>query len=162
MGDLAWSNKMTERGCLTCEGRDRAGALLNGCAERLVIALIIAACVMMAPARAQLRGAAEAPPQFSAADRAVIERNEMLRSIIEVEPALVRRVLDTLARTQDVQTPRDIRRETPRIAPRSPEPLLDRTKNPDLDRLERSSPEAMNDLFQLLKQASARRPRTQQ
>ena len=124
----------------------------------MVLPLISAVLVLNDPAGAQLRAWAESAAEFSAADRAVIERNEMLRSIVDVEPALVRRVLDALARIDAVQTRSELQQERPRATrkPASTERPFDEAKNPDLERLDRSSPEAMNDLFQLLKQAASR------
>jgi hypothetical protein len=124
----------------------------------MVLPLISLSFVLNDPSGAPRRAWAEAAAGFSAADRAVIERNEMLRSIVDVEPALVRRVLDALARIDTVQTRSELRQERPRATrrPVAAERPFDEAKNPDLDRLDRSSPEAMNDLFQLLKQAASR------
>jgi hypothetical protein len=122
----------------------------------MAIAMTVAALAMIAPARAQLRGSTDAPPVFSAADQVVIARNKLLASIVEQEPRLVRRALDALA-ADEVQTRTDLRPGSPRADQGRPGRPHEKSDNPDLDRLERSSPEAMNDLFQLLKQAGARR-----
>jgi hypothetical protein len=119
--------------------------------------MAVAALAVVGPARAQLRGSTDAPPEFSAADRAVIARNKLLASIVEEEPRLVRRALDALAAVDEVQTRTDLRPGSPRADQGRPGRSPEKSDNPDLDRLERSSPEAMNDLFQLLKQAGARR-----
>jgi hypothetical protein len=137
----------------------RPGTLLKRVIRLLAFAAIIGSCPAVVSARAQPRDSANAMPQMSASDRVVIERNELLRSIVDDDPALVRRVLDALGKADDAQTRSDFRQEAPPRALGSVEGTFDRSKNPDLDRLERSSPEAMNDLFQLLKQASARRQR---
>jgi hypothetical protein len=123
----------------------------------LAIVMTVAALAMVDPARAQLRGSTDAPPMFSAADQAVIARNKLLASIVEQEPRLVRRALDALAAVDDVQTRTDLRPGSPRADQGRPGRPSEKSDNPDLDRLERASPEAMNDLFQLLKQAGARR-----
>jgi hypothetical protein len=122
----------------------------------LAVPLTIVALVMIAPVRAQLPTAVNAAPQFSAADRVVIARNPMLRSVVEQEPALVRRVLDALAAIESVQ-PRSSLMPNDRQPIPSPGEPAGTSSNPDLDRLERTSPEAANDLFQLLKQAATRR-----
>ena len=124
--------------------------------RRLAIVMTLAALAMVGPARAQLRGSTDAPPVFSSADQAVIARNKLLASIVEQEPRLVRRALDALA-ADEVQTRTDLRPGSPRADQGRPGRPAEDSDNPDLDRLERSSPEAMNDLFQLLKQAGARR-----
>ena len=123
---------------------------------RWLIFPMLAVLAMVDPARAQLRGSTDAPPVFSAAERVVIARNEMLRSVVEEEPRLVRRVLDALAAIDDVQTRGALMPGDAQAAPGRPAVP---SNNPDLDRLERASPEAMNDLFQLLKQAGNRRQR---
>ena len=88
-------------------------------------------------ARADLIGHPNAPPAFDAKDTQVIERNATLRSLKETDPWLVRRALDALA-----QAP----------APANATPAAG-DPDPDLDRL-RTSPEALNDLFQVFKAAS--------
>jgi hypothetical protein len=128
-------------------------------ATSFIMLALAATVTMSAPARAQLRGSTDSVPPFTAADRIVIERNEMLRSIADTHPALVRRALNALAALDDVQPRGALMPTEPQPAPRSPGNSTPASRNPDLDRLERSSPEAMNDLFQLLKQAGARRPR---
>jgi hypothetical protein len=126
---------------------------------RWLIFPMLAVLAMFDPARAQLRGSTDAPPVFSAAERVLIARNEMLRSVVEEEPRLVRRVLDALAAIDDVQTRGALMPGDAQAAPGRPGRPAVPSNNPDLDRLERASPEAMNDLFQLLKQAGNRRQR---
>jgi hypothetical protein len=123
----------------------------------LAIPLMIVSLVMIAPACAQLPAPANAAPTFSAADRIVIARNQMLQSIVEQEPALVRRVLDALAAIENVQPRSSAMPNDSQAAPGPPSGPGGTSSNPDLDRLERTSPEAANDLFQLLKQAATRR-----
>jgi len=125
----------------------------------LIILALATTVTMSAPARAQLRGPTDSVPTFTAADRVVIERNEMLRSIADTHPALVRRALNALAALDDVKPRGALMPTDPQPAPRPAGNSAPPSRNPDLERLERSSPEAMNDLFQLLKQAGAGRPR---
>ena len=110
----------------------------------LIILVAVLAFAMGDDARAQQRDTTPATPQFSAADRAVIARNELLARIVDSDPALVRRALDLLDKLDEMPT-------------RGP---LEPSDNPDLDRLSQAppgalnaSPEAVNDLFQLLKKA---------
>jgi hypothetical protein len=124
----------------------------------LAVVLMIASLTQADATRAQSPGTTNSALQFTEAERAVIARNVMLRSVVEQEPALVRRVLDALAAT-DVQTRSAlVGGKPPATAPAQPNPSAEPSENPDLDRLERSSPEAVNDLFQLLKQAARSRP----
>ena len=82
------------------------------------------------------------PPQFTAEEMQVINRNETLKQVLADDPALIRRVLDDIARG--------------RTTAFAPPDGIDPLKNPDL----RSSPEAAYDLFQLLKRAAAGKPGT--
>jgi len=91
-------------------------------------------------ARADLIGHPDAPPAFDAKDTQIIERNATLRSLKETDPWVVRRTLDALAKT-------------PAPANASQKPG---DPDPDLDRL-RTSPEALNDLFQVFKAAAKQR-----
>jgi hypothetical protein len=125
------------------------------------VGLVLAAALVLTLAPtgagwAQLRGSTDAAPQFSDADRVVIARNKMLQLIVDADPRLVRRVLDALAYIDDAQTRGTSIPGEPQRASSRPADSARPSDNPDLDRLERSSPEAMNDLFQLLKQASSR------
>ena len=81
-----------------------------------------------------------APPQFTAEEMQTINRNETLKQVFADDPALIRRVLDDIARDRGTAF--------------APPDGLDPLKNPDL----RSSPEAAYDLFQLLKRAAAGKP----
>jgi hypothetical protein len=93
-------------------------------------------------ARADLLGFPDAPPAFDAKDAQIIARNATLRSLKETDPWLVRRTLDALAKAPG-----------PATASQAPG---DRNPDPDLDRL-RTSPEALNDLFQVFKAAAKQR-----
>jgi hypothetical protein len=93
-------------------------------------------------ARADLLGFPDSPPVFDAKDAEVIARNATLRSLKDTDPWLVRRALDAIAKV-----PPDAN------AARGPG---NRDSDPDLDHL-RTSPEALNDLFQVFKAADKRR-----
>ena len=93
-------------------------------------------------ARADLVGHPDAPPTFDAKDAQIIERNATLRELKDTDPWLVRRTLDALAKTPAAATASQ--------RPGSNDP------DPDLDRL-RTSPEALNDLFQVFKAAAKQR-----
>jgi hypothetical protein len=114
------------------------------------MAFLLATALPMASASAQApKGVAR--PAFTLADHAIIDRNATLKGLVERDPWLVRRVLDAIVAAD-------------RGSERSAEPMArsaimtDQTptpsRNPDLDHLERSSPEAAHDLFQLIKKAS--------
>jgi|SRR6516165_8382728 len=115
----------------------------------IFFAIITIAVGDVSDVRAQQRGLTSTAPQFSESDRAVIARNELLADLVDRNPILVRRTLDALKELGDMQTRGALERAS---------------KNPDVDRLIRTpaetfaSPEAANDLFQLLKQASRSRP----
>jgi len=106
----------------------------------LVFLFAVMALAMGDDACAQQRGSTSATPEFSAVDRAIIARNKSLERLVDRDPALVRRVLDALKEAGDLQTRGALERPS---------------DDPDLDRAE-ASPEASNDLFQLLKQVRPR------
>ena len=89
-------------------------------------------------------------PAFTAQDRTVIERNATLKGLVGRDPGLVRRVLDAIAAEPrpSEQVAGAMERDAVLTTP-PPKP----SRNPDLDNLERSSPEAAHDLFQLIKKA---------
>jgi hypothetical protein len=99
------------------------------------------------------------PSAFSNAERIVIERNVAMMSIVNDHPKIVRRLLNALAdlNAGTETTNRSRRSDTP--AERSPK-AFDPEKNPDVDTLQRASPEAVHDLFQLLKQVKQTKPST--
>jgi hypothetical protein len=80
----------------------------------------------------------------------VITRNAVLSALIPDNPWAVRRALDALAAvstTPDSGSKRAVGSAAPADA------TLDPLANPDLDQLQRVSPEALLDLFRLLKEA---------
>jgi len=113
-------------------------------------ALVIALAALSEPAVAELRGSPEGPPVFTAAEVAVITRNAVLAALIQDNPWAVRRVLDALAAVST--TPNNgSKRVVGSAAPA--DATIDPLANPDLDQLQRVSPEALLDLFRLLKEA---------
>jgi hypothetical protein len=122
-------------------------------------AVLALACALL------LQPASAAPRPFTIAEEAIIDRNETLRSLYQTDPAMVRRVLDTLkSRGQSTDRQRDVFGPSapgdPGSGPRDPsqaEATFDPATNPDLAIFQRASPEAAHDLFQLLKKASGRK-----
>jgi hypothetical protein len=113
-------------------------------------ALAIVLAALSEPAAAELRGTPEEPPVFTAAEVAVITRNAVLATLIQDNPWAIRRVLDALASVST--TPNNgSKRAVGSAAPA--DATIDPLANPDLDQLQRVSPEALLDLFRLLKEA---------
>ena len=113
-------------------------------------ALVIALAALSEPAVAELRGSPEGPPVFTAAEVAVITRNAVLSALIQDNPWAVRRVLDALAA---VSTTPNSGSKRPAGSAAPADVTIDPLANPDLDQLQRVSPEALLDLFKLLKEA---------
>jgi hypothetical protein len=117
-----------------------------------VLAIIVESDVSMAQSRTEA-----ASPNFTPGEQAIIDRNAALAAIIDSDPGLVRRVLDSI---EAAQAGSGSRSSVPRASrsgrgrrqktERPPDP----NHNPDLDQLGRLSPEAAHDLFQLIKNAS--------
>lgn len=118
---------------------------------RIMLAIWATAAPILASERA---AAGDAAAPFSTDDRVIIERNAALRQLASRDPRLVRAALDAIATaaqtsgTTTTSMERDAVMSTPKPKP---------SRNPDLDNLERSSPEAAHDLFQLIKKASENR-----
>ena len=129
--------------------------------KHLAAALAIALAALSEPAAAELRGTPEEPPVFTAAEVAVISRNAVLAALIQDNPWAVRRVLDALA---SVRTTPDNASKGAVGSAAPADATLDPVANPDLDQLRRVSPEALLDLFRLLKEAekgsAAAKPQT--
>lgn len=128
-------------------------------------AILFLACGMPLLACTILQPANAAPRPFTIAEEAIIERNEALRAVYETDPALVRRVLNALkSRGQSKDKQRDVfgqkvpgGQHSGPPDPTEPGADIDPATNPDLAILQRGSPEAAHDLFQLLKKASGRK-----
>jgi hypothetical protein len=109
--------------------------------------LLLGSLVLIDPAGAQ------SPAAFSPAERQIIARNALLSSAVGSEPALVRRALDALAKLDEGGMRAGVVTDGGKGGSSQPKRPGAPSQNPDLDRLERASPEALDDLFQLLKQA---------
>jgi hypothetical protein len=113
-------------------------------------ALAIALAVLSEPAAAELRGTPESAPAFTAPEVVVITRNAVLSALVKDNPWAVRRVLDALAAINTAPNSGG----KPAVGDAAPADVtIDPLANPDLDQLQRVSPEALLDLFRLLKEA---------
>jgi hypothetical protein len=120
--------------------------------QLLFIALI--SCLTN-PALADLQGA-PATPVFSQEEVALINSNETLLKASQSDPWLVRRLLDVVERTDRAGAGAKPSDDSERPSP--PPSDVDQQPDPDTDEMERTSPEAAHDLFQLLKQAGPKKP----
>jgi hypothetical protein len=88
-------------------------------------------------------------PSFTGEELVIINRNASLLEMSKTNPWIVRRLLDALEKADTDSTDN----KSP------PPPSADgNSDNPDLGRIERASPEAVLDLFQLMKQAGEKKP----
>jgi hypothetical protein len=101
------------------------------------------AILLADPALADLIGSSS-PPSFTREEQVIIDRNPSLREASRSNPWVVRRILDVLGHAPSSNG--EIKSPLPPSAERD-------SDDPDLDRMQRASPEAVHDLFQLLKQA---------
>jgi hypothetical protein len=108
------------------------------------------AVLLTDPVSADLQGS-PASPSFTREELVIINRNASLLEMSKTNPWIVRSLLDALEKAEpgsaDYQSP--------------PPPSGENSGDPDLGRMERASPEAVHDLFQLLKQAGEKRPERQ-
>lgn len=107
------------------------------------------------------RAAAQPAAGFTAEEQAIIARNASLKAALATAPAAVRQALDAIAAAQPAGTARS----GPPLAQPEPAPRVEdkkarfkRKTDPDLAGLERISPEAAHDLFQVLKQVGSTKP----
>jgi hypothetical protein len=97
-------------------------------------------------------------PSFTPRETRIIDRNEILTSLVHRDPWAVKRALRLLKRADhgESRTSEIIQMHpAPGDIPRRQPQAIDLKKNPDLDTLNRSSPEAALDLLRLLKQAGS-------
>jgi hypothetical protein len=97
---------------------------------------------------------------------AVIARNTLLTNVVQEHPWIVRRLLDALAAVEaggaaTSSTPGADSGRGKEGRSSGQAPAIDPKANPDLGQLERSSPEAVLDLFEILKKAQAAKPSKQ-
>lgn len=94
-------------------------------------------------------------PVFSTAERAIIDRNRALAIALSVDPGVVRRILDEMAQPKPRPEKKGAQKQRS-MFDRKGEPPIDLSENPDIDvYLQRASPEAAYDLFQILKRVGA-------
>jgi hypothetical protein len=119
--------------------------------RKQLMTIAVAIAIMADPALAELQGASKSAPTFTNEELAIITRNVALSEIVKNDPWVVRKLLDAIdpghppVSTQAIEAP---------LAPEPPPDSFDPNENPDVARLQRVSPEAVHDLFQLLKQAA--------
>lgn len=117
--------------------------------DLMIIAAMLA--VMADPATAELRGVPKGAPNFTKDELLIISRNQALSQVVKVDPWVVRRLLDTLDESDERRSMSN-RAAEPLGPTRQPPEIFDPNANPDAERLQRASPEAVHDLFQLIKQ----------
>lgn len=107
--------------------------------------ILAAALVLLLADRAyaDLQGS----PSFTREEQTIIDRNASLLEMSKTNPWIVRKLLDALEKAE----PGSADDRTP------PPPPGENSGDPDLGRMERASPEAVHDLFQLLKQAGGKK-----
>lgn len=93
-------------------------------------------------------------PEFSAAQLELIARNETLRAVLSRQPWLVHRVLKEMEKARAAGDERAAPLAEPR---RTRKERFDKMRDPDLNGMERVSPEAAYDLFQMLKKVRQER-----
>jgi hypothetical protein len=119
--------------------------------RKQLMTIAVALAMMADPALAELQGASRSAPSFTDDELAIITRNVALSEIVKNDPWVVRKLLDAIHRIHVPVSTQAIE------APPSPEPppdSFDPNENPDVATLQRVSPEAVHDLFQLLKLAA--------
>jgi hypothetical protein len=125
--------------------------------RRSLIILTVALTAATEIAWAQATDRSKQSPVFTAEEVFVISRNADLLNGLRASPWAVRDFLDKVAKVPPATGSKrlSLDDEPPTRGTVTP---FDPKQNPDLERLQRASPEAVNDLFQLLKQAGTRRP----
>jgi hypothetical protein len=119
--------------------------------RKFLMIFAVAIATIAEPACAELQGVPRNAPEFTSDELAIITRNAALSGIVKEDPWVVRNLLDKIDETQSVVSNQAT--ETP-LPPEQPPDSFDPKENPDVERLQRVSPEAVHDLFQLLKQAA--------
>jgi hypothetical protein len=110
------------------------------CLLAIAMAMLLADPAFADPAFADLVGSSSSP-SFTQEEQVIIDRNPSLLEASRSNPWIVRRILDALEKV------------TPGVDDKPSPTSGDNRPDPDLDRMQRASPEAVHDLFQLLKQA---------
>jgi hypothetical protein len=127
--------------------------------RRRLFVLAVLGVTHAQPAAADLLGVPADRPSFSSSERSVIRRNAVLHSTLTENPWLVRRALDVLSEINAGNGAARPSAEPPMSRSSKLGDDFDRQRNPDLDKASRASPEALHDLFQLIKQAGSTKPK---
>jgi hypothetical protein len=143
------SKKFSEVACVICgsEYKERFEFM----SQKLLMMLAVAIAMIARPACAELQSVPKSAPEFTSDELAIINRNAALSGIVKDDPWVARNLLDALDRVQSPVSKQTI--ETSQVQPPD---SFDPKENPDVERLQRASPEAVHDLFQLLKQAASK------
>lgn len=121
----------------------------------LRFAIVIGLCSGTLAAFAQTGASNE--PVFSASERAIIDRNQALSIALAVDPDVVRQILDEMAQPKPRPEKKGSEKQRSMFDRKGASPApIDLSENPDIDvYLQRASPEAAYDLFQILKRVGA-------
>jgi hypothetical protein len=114
--------------------------------RRDLIAVAVIA-LLTDPAFADLQGISTGAPTFTRDEIIIINRNATLSELSKYNPWIVRKFLDAIEKAASGKS----------LSPPPPSPGGNEA-DPDMDRMQRASPEAVHDLFQLLKQAGDKKP----
>jgi hypothetical protein len=119
----------------------------------LAIGLLLLCEMSAAPAQT----GAPREPVFTATERAIIARNQALSIAFTVDPEVVRRILDEMAQPKPRLEQKSAQKKRDMFDGKGTPPApIDLSTNPDIDvYLQRASPEAAYDLFQILKRVGA-------
>jgi hypothetical protein len=121
-----------------------------------LMVLAVAIAMIAEPAHAELQGVPKSAPEFTSDEMVIISRNAVLSGIVKEDPWVVRNLLDAIDHGDDQARASNNVVEPP-LPPSQPPDSFDPNENPDVERLQRASPEAVHDLFQLLKQAAEKK-----
>ena len=106
---------------------------------------LLVVCCLGLPVACTIALASPAAPTFTAGERLIVERNELLARAVTLDPWMVRRWLD-----ETPVHPAAAQNAHPAALPGG----LDSAKNPDISAKERGSAEATYDLIRLIRKAA--------
>jgi hypothetical protein len=119
---------------------------------RYLVMLVLVAAMITDPGRAELQSISKRVPEFTNDEWTVITRNAALSEVVKENPWIVRNLLDSIDPQRNLKGG-----EKTQVPSEGPPDSFNPKENPDADSLQRASPEAVHDLFQLLKLAAEKK-----